>query len=58
MHGEMDLNQNILFPFLFARNFEQSIGIGLSYRPARFQLRLHNLAELIPWNRVLDSLKV
>jgi hypothetical protein len=30
------------------------IGIGLSYRPAR----LHRLAELIPWNRFLGSLKV
>jgi hypothetical protein len=27
---------------------------GLSYRPAR----LHRLAELNPWNRFLDSLKV
>jgi hypothetical protein len=40
--------------------FKQSIGarnrvgIGLSYRPAR----LHRLAELIPWNRFLGSLKV
>jgi hypothetical protein len=30
------------------------VGIGLSYRPAR----LHRLAELIPWNRFLSSLKV
>ncbi len=30
------------------------VGIGLSYRPAR----LHWLAELIPWNRFLGSLKV
>ncbi len=30
------------------------VGIGLSYRPAR----LHSLAELIPWNRFLGSLKV
>ena len=29
-------------------------GIGLSYRPAR----LHRLAESIPWNRFLGSLKV
>jgi hypothetical protein len=40
--------------------FKQSMGarnraeIGLSYRPAR----LHSLAELIPWNRFLGSLKV
>jgi hypothetical protein len=39
--------------------FKQSIGvrnrvaIGLSYRPAR----LHSLAELVPWNRFLGSLK-
>jgi hypothetical protein len=30
------------------------VGIGLSYRP----VRLHRLAELIPWNRFLGSLKV
>ncbi len=30
------------------------VGIGLSYRPAR----LHGLAELVPWNRFLCSLKV
>jgi hypothetical protein len=30
------------------------VGIGLSYRPAR----LHRLAELVPWNRFLGSLKV
>ncbi len=30
------------------------VGLGLSYCPAR----LHRLAELIPWNRFLDSLKV
>jgi hypothetical protein len=29
-------------------------GIGLSYRPAR----LHRLAEFIPWNRCLGSIKV
>ncbi len=29
-------------------------GIGLSYRSAR----LHRLAELVPWNRFLGSLKV
>jgi hypothetical protein len=41
--------------------FKQSImearnrlGIGLSYRPAR----LHSLAELVPWNQFLGSLKV
>jgi hypothetical protein len=30
------------------------VGIGLSHRPAR----LHSLAELVPWNRFLGSLKV
>ncbi len=30
------------------------VGIGLPYRPAR----LHSLAELVPWNRFLGSLKV
>ncbi len=40
--------------------FEQSmgarnrVGIGLSYRPARLQ----RLAESIPWNRLLGSIKV
>jgi hypothetical protein len=43
-----------------AGNFKQSmgarnrVGIGLSYRPAR----LHSLAELVPWDRFLGSLKV
>jgi hypothetical protein len=31
------------------------VGIGLSYLPAT---RLHRLAESIPWNRFLGSLKV
>jgi hypothetical protein len=45
---------------LSAGIFKQSMGarnrggIGLSYRPAR----LHSLAELVPWNRFLGSLKV
>jgi hypothetical protein len=30
------------------------VGIGLSYRPVRLQ----SLAELVPWNRFLGSLKV
>jgi hypothetical protein len=30
------------------------VGIGLSYRPAR----LHSLAEIVPWNQFLGSLKV
>ncbi len=30
------------------------VGIGLSYRPAR----LHGLAEFIPWNLFLGSIKV
>jgi hypothetical protein len=40
--------------------FKESIGarnrggIEFSYRPAR----LHRLAEFIPWNRFLDSIKV
>jgi hypothetical protein len=29
------------------------VGIGLSHRPAR----LHRLAELVPWNRFLGSIK-
>jgi hypothetical protein len=36
---------------MWARN---RVGIGLSYRPAR----LHSLAELVPWNRFLGSLKL
>jgi hypothetical protein len=44
----------------FAGIFRQSmgarnrVGIGLSYRPAR----PHKLAEWIPWNRFLGSLKI
>ncbi len=30
------------------------VGIGLSYRPAK----LHRLAEILPWNRFLGSIKV
>ena len=30
------------------------VGIGLSYRPAR----LHRLAEFIPWNRFLGSIRL
>ncbi len=41
----------ILKQFMGARN---QVLIGLSCRPAR----LHRLAELIPWNRFLGSLKV
>ncbi len=43
-----------------AGTFKQSmgarnrVGIGLSYWPAR----LHSLAELVLWNRLLGSLKV
>jgi hypothetical protein len=42
------------FPVLEFLNNLWVIGIGLSYRPAR----LHSLAELVPWNRFLGSLKV
>ncbi len=47
-------------PLSCAGIFKQSMGArnqvrkGLSYRPAR----LHCLAELVPWNRFLGSLKV
>jgi hypothetical protein len=41
----------ILEQSMGARNL---VGIGLSYPPAR----LHRLAESIPWNRFLGSLKV
>jgi hypothetical protein len=37
-----------------ARNRE---GIGLLYRPAGLNRLAERLAELIPWNRFLDSLK-
>jgi hypothetical protein len=56
--------ENKRFGLVFAKtgtiNFKQSMGArkrvgrGLSYWPAR----LHRLAELIPWNRLLGSLKV
>jgi hypothetical protein len=41
----------ILEQSMGARNW---VGIGLSYRAAR----LHRLAEWVPWNRFLSSLKV
>jgi hypothetical protein len=44
------LSAGIFNHFKGARN---RVGGGLSYR----QARLHRLAELIPWNRVLGSLK-
>ncbi len=49
-----------IYCILGAGFFKQSLGAGnlvdiwLSYRPAR----LHCLAELVPWNRFLGSLKV
>jgi hypothetical protein len=36
------------------RGARNRVGIGLSYRPAR----LHSLAESVPWNRFMGSLKV
>ncbi len=36
------------------RGARNRVEIGLSYRSAR----LHSLAELVPWNRFLGSLKV
>ncbi len=42
--------------WIFKQSMEarNRVGIGLSFRPAR----LHSLAELVPWNRFLGSLKV
>jgi hypothetical protein len=40
--------------FKQSKGARNRVGIGLSYRPAR----LHSLAELVPWNRFLGSLKV
>jgi hypothetical protein len=37
--------------FKQSKGARNRVGIELSYRPAR----LHRLAELIPWNRFLDS---
>jgi hypothetical protein len=55
------LSISVFFIFLSCAGiFKQSmrarnlVGIGLSFRPAR----LHRLAELVPWNRFLGSLKV
>jgi hypothetical protein len=47
----LETNAGIFKQSMGARN---QVGIGLSYRPAR----LHSLAELVPWNRFLGSLKV
>ncbi len=45
------ISAGILIQCMGARN---RVGTWLSYRP----VRLHRLAELIPWNRFLGSLKV
>jgi hypothetical protein len=47
---EYGYRAGIFIPTMGAGN---RVGIGLSYRPAR----LHRLAEFIPWNRFLGSLK-
>jgi hypothetical protein len=41
-------------PFLQSIGVRNRVGIGLPYRPAR----LYRLAESIPWNQILGSLKV
>jgi hypothetical protein len=43
-----------VWPVLEILNSRNRVGIGLSYRLAG----LHTLAELIPWNRLLGSLKI
>jgi hypothetical protein len=48
---EIDPSAGIFKQSMGARN---RVEIGLLYRPTR----LHRLAELIPWNRFLGSLKV
>jgi hypothetical protein len=40
--------------FKHSMGAKKRVGIGLSYRPTM----LHRLAELLPWNRFLGSLKV
>jgi hypothetical protein len=50
MYHSLQLSWNFKH-FMGARN---RVRIGLSYRPAR----LHRLAELMPWNRFLASLKL
>jgi hypothetical protein len=62
----LSVNTEPVFEDLLRKNragiFKQSmggwnwnlVGVGLSYRPAR----LNRLAEFIPWNRFLVSLKV
>ncbi len=45
------ISAGIFKQFIGARN---RVGIGLSFWPGR----LHSLAELVPWNRFLGSLKV
>ena len=49
--GHLHISAGIFKQSMGARN---RVGIALSYWPAR----LHRLAELIPWNRFLGSLKV
>ncbi len=50
-HTEVQISAGIFKQSMGARN---RVGIGLSYRLAR----LHSLAELVPWNRFLGSVKV
>ncbi len=58
LHGFRSNHQKI--SLASAGIFKQSmgarnrLGIGLSQRPAR----LHSLAQLVPWNRFIGSLKV
>jgi hypothetical protein len=52
-HGKKPMSRTEIFKHsMGARN---RTGIGLSYRPP---CRLHSLAESVPWNRFLGSLKV
>jgi hypothetical protein len=51
VHEKVIYSAGIFKQSMGARN---RVGIWLSYRAAR----LHSLAELVPWNRFLGSLKV
>jgi hypothetical protein len=52
-HGKKPMSLTVLEFFKQSMGARNRIGIGLSYRSAR----LHSLAESVPWNRFLGSLK-
>jgi hypothetical protein len=52
-HFPLPLLYSTVLEFKQSMGFRNRVGIGLAYRLARLQ----SLAELVPWNRFLGSLK-